>query len=316
MSISLVVKIALVIYSVFAAFSIFLLWRNAAAPDALKNVSIVVVTLLPVLVVVLPYLNPETLESKFNYILLFDSEIKEVTTGQTPNAYSTTYLPMFMNLSEVPDALTAEDFGKLMGPKGLDIIEKGIIEALMARFMSHWDMVQIEEFIGPVFTSRQIQFSSSEEKTELSRQELQKLFKHNQLTSHLGHPRIMLPPSSTLTPTPGPSDNIRIIVIKTSYGDITISITASTGSVAQQGIWGVQAADPQNMNRYSVVHFRVSAQMKLSRTKVYSPKMALYRRWYANLADVLSQFDWSNVNEKVERHLTREAISKSLGSPQ
>ena len=41
-----IVKVSLICYGVFACVSILLLWRNASAPDALKNAGIVVASIL------------------------------------------------------------------------------------------------------------------------------------------------------------------------------------------------------------------------------------------------------------------------------
>ncbi len=85
-----IVKVALICYGFFACGLIFLLWRNAAAPDALRNAGIVVASILPVALLVLPYLSPETIEKRLTYVLLFDSESKQITVGQEPNNYFST----------------------------------------------------------------------------------------------------------------------------------------------------------------------------------------------------------------------------------
>ena len=51
---SLGVRIALGFYVIFAGIALFLLWRNSAASDALKNAGILLASILPVVIAVFP----------------------------------------------------------------------------------------------------------------------------------------------------------------------------------------------------------------------------------------------------------------------
>jgi len=143
-----IVRIALIIYVLIAGFAVFLLGRNSAAPDSLKNVGILIASILPVLIAILPYLNPEKIEKHFTYVLFYDSKEGHIITGDKWNPYSSSYMHMFTNLSEVPGALKAKNFSELMEARGLDIIEKGIIEAFLMKFSTHWD-IEAKKFEGP-----------------------------------------------------------------------------------------------------------------------------------------------------------------------
>jgi len=61
------------------------------------------------------------------------------------------------------------------------------------------------------------------------------------------------------------------------------------------------------------IEYRVDAIMTIKRTKTYSPEMKSYRRWYENICNILSGYDWGVVDKKIEKSLHRDAISKALG---
>ena len=78
------------------------------------------------------------------------------------------------------------------------------------------------------------------------------------------------------------------------------------------GCGGVLKIDPKNPNRYYAIEYRIVASQKINKTKVYAPEMGSYRRWFENICDMLQKFDWSTVNQQIEKSLTREAVSKIL----
>ncbi len=308
---TLAVQIMLVVYCILAVSAVFLLWNNAAAPDALKSTGIAMASILPLLVSVLPYLNKEKLETRFTYILLYDSVQKVVTGGQIPNAYYDSYTHMFTNSSAVRSNFKLDKWTDLMGPAGLDIIEKGVVEAMLIRFQNQWDLVT-ETGGAPTFESLRFTSAGSLETVRLSLEQLQQIFEYNPLISTRGVMApvgLALPPVSKLAVRQSP--NSRRIVITNPYATLTILIESASGGVAQKGILGVQEPDPQNMDRYFLAEYRVSVAMALNRLKNYSPQMELYRRWYANVSEALSQFDWKRVDERIERSLTRAAFSRT-----
>lgn len=308
-----IVRIALVLYVLIAGFAVFILGRNSAAPDSLKNVGILIASILPVLIAVLPYLNSEKIEKHFTFALFYDSTSKHIISGNGWNPYSSCYIHMFTNLSQVPDALKAENFSEVMESKGLNLIEKGIVEALLLKFSTHWD-IETRKFEGPVSNSESWG-SDSKLKTEpVELAKLQEMFKHNPLITKPGilvSTHIHLPPDCKISAEI--SDKSRTIVFRNSYVTLKIIIHASSGMVAQQGIWGVLVPDAKNMNRYYVIEYKVDSTLFINRLRTYSPEMKHYRRWFENVCDTLSGYDWNVVNKKIERSLNREAISKTLG---
>src|SRR5262245_28130472 len=133
MSASLIVKLALFLYCILALFSVWLLWRNAAASDSVKNSTIALTSVFPLLISILPYISPETLEKRMTFVLLRDSKTNSLITGEEHNTYARSYMHMFIGLGKSPDALMGT-FDDMMGTKGLDLIEKGIVESLVVTF--------------------------------------------------------------------------------------------------------------------------------------------------------------------------------------
>ena len=309
-----IVKVSLICYGVFACVSILLLWRNASAPDALKNAGIVVASILPIAISALPYLTLETIEKRLNYMLLFDTDLKRITQGRVPNPYFIAYIPMFANIPDIENAFSADNFSDLMGKQGLDFVERGVLEGLLSTFQLAWDIVPTSKFKGPGFSSLEYAQGTSTEKTEISLPQLQAIFKHNRWIPQPGvvvNPQLVLPPNSQF----GVESNEQGRTIKITNPMLSVKITMSPqmGGVQQQGIWGVQSPDPQNMNRYNAVFFRVSISGELNRTRVHSPEMTIYRRWFENITEALSRFDWERIDNDIQQTSLREAVSKVLG---
>ena len=301
----------LAIYALLASFAVFLLWRNSAAPDGFKNVGILVASILPVLIVTFPYLNQEKIERHSTFVLFYDSKNKSITSGDKPNPYSSSYMHMFTNLTE--DALKVENFSELMEAKGFDIIEKGIVEALSLKFSNHWD-IEMRKFEGPASTSETISPKSTFRSDPIQLAKIQEIFKHNLLIAKLSvlvFPKIYFPPNGQINVKI--TENSRTILFNNSYITLEIAFHASSGMVTQQGIWGVLTLDPLDMNRYYIVEYPVDIKLSIKRTRAYSPEVKTYKRWFENVCDTLSQYDWNVVDKKVDKTLSREAISKILG---
>lgn len=309
------VKTALVVYyGVLACLFIFLLWRNASAPDALKNTGVVLASILPIALLVLPYLNSETIEKRYTYMLLFDSKRNTLIGGQEPNLYSSAYIPMFTNLGGLKDALTGNSWTEVMDKKGFDLIERGALEALQRKFSISWDYASVSKFKGPGFQSEQFTFTDTSSKnTEITLSQLQTIFKHNRLISHPGvdvFPKLILPPDSTIQTEQ--TDSERTIKISNPKLSVQIRITGQMGGAQQQGIWGVQSPDPDDMNRFIGMFYGVSVIGEIGSTWVYSPEMTAYRRYFDNLSDVLSTYDWEKIDHDIHDHVFRKSMSKIL----
>ena len=271
-------------------------------------------SILPIALLVLPYLSPETIEKRYTYMLLFDSKQKTIVQGQIPNGYFSAYVPMFTNLQGLEDALTGNTFSDFMGRKGLDLIERGVLEELQRKFSNSWDIGPRGKFKGPGFSAEySTSAGTSSGKTEITLLQLQTTFKHNRLISYPGvvvTPNLILPPDSTLQIEQ--NEHERTIKISNPKLSVQIRITGQMGGVQQQGIWGVQSPDPEDMNRYSGVFFGVSVIGEIGRSWIYSPEMAAYRRWFDNLSDGLNTYDWERINHDIDEAVFRKAMSKIL----
>jgi len=309
---SSIVRFAIVLYVVFASIALLLLWKNAAAPDAIKNTGILVASILPVLIVVLPYINPQVESFRYNFLLFYDSKAKSLTAGESWNPYQSTYMHLFTNLSEKTSALNADDISDFQGNKGLDLIEKGIVETLMMRFISHWDVIWREDR-GPGHIASTAERGPIEASKQIPLEQIRKYFSHNSLISTpniVVGPGFHIPPASNLsTSQPG---NSRIIEITTPYSTVLITIRYSSSVVAQHGIWGILKPDPQNLNRYYTIEYYVSLAIRPKRFKKYAPEMESYSGWHENIRNSLQRFDWEYVDNQIEQRVMREAILKTI----
>jgi hypothetical protein len=307
---STIVRGGILAYIVVASFALWLLWRNAAASDALKNTGILAATMLPILIAVLPYIIVKEKSYPYSFILFYDSKDKTLTTGSSWNSYQRLYLHMFTNLSGFPSAMVADNISDFAEKKGLDIIEKGIVEELMVRFTSNWDVVW-RESRGPDYISYSGAKGTIEGSNKISLEQIKKDFSHNSLISAPGilvGSSFCIPPNSTLT-TSQP-DKSRMITITTRYGTVSIAVRFSYFGVAQQGIWGVFKADPQNPNRYYTIQYQVLLTIQPKRFNQYPPEMESYSRWHENIKDVLQRYDWEYVDKQIEQREMRGAIQK------
>jgi len=308
------IKIILVAYAIFAGIVFFLLWQNAAAPDASKNVGILVASILPIAILVFPYFKAETNTTYLNFSLFYDSKDKLIITGFNGgnlNPYAYQYMSMFTGLHG-NDALKASDLSEAQ-TKGFNIIENGILQALMLKFFNNWD-IDINRFQGPVAISETWGGSFQNSKEIVSSKVIQKIFKDNPIIASGSLPgfNLILPPKTTIK-TKKKDNLFPVIILDNPYITAEISVSSISAIVAQHGVWGFINVDPTNINRYYVIEYKTAVSLKLKSGKVYSPETSDYKRWFQNILDILKRFDWSVVDKETERSLTRKAVSKILG---
>jgi hypothetical protein len=302
--VTLAIQIAIVVYVAVAGIAAWLLWNNAAAPDAVKNLGIGFASLLPLLVAILPYLNQEKLENRFSFVLLYDSLNKRAWEGNGWDPYTDSYREMLLNLSLSTKHTQFEDWGHFQD-SGYDIIEKGIVQSLLSPGPVFWEGGPRTNWLEPEgFRLSHI----------LSIDEVREIFRHNSLITTPGilyFEHWSLPPNSTLSA--GPRRFSRTITITNPYGALSISIHAGGGGTKE--LWGIVEPNAKNRGgkipRYVAVKYDVFLTFVPARFKNYET-MVSYKRWYGIISDVLSEFDWKKVEEKIEKERTGEAISKTL----
>jgi hypothetical protein len=306
------VRIVIVSYGIMVFGVIVLMWLNSSAPDVSKNVVIMFASILPVVVAVLPYTSKVTKSSEYNFVLPYDSNTKAVTVGDDFNPYWFLYSSMFINLSEAPEGLLGPTDLTGFETVGLDIIEKGIVESLCKRFWRQWAIDKVEHRTPSGYSFHGRLYSKRAGVT-VSIEEIRKRFSHNKIISWpnvIKYNGVTLPPGCGITAQP--EANERHIRFKDKYLTTEIAIRYSSGSVEQTGVWGVLPPDPNKINRYYSFHYIVSLKAELSQLRRYSPEMAVDERWYENLAEMLSRFDWENVDRYTLETMQRKAISSTV----
>ncbi len=306
-----ITRIAVALYSILAGTCVFFLWKNSSAPDAVKNSGILIASILPVLLSVLPYWHAERISNQLTFALFYDSKSKNFITGEMNNPYEKSYcMHMFVNADKAIDALTISNVGELDGPKGLDIIEKGILDNMMLKFGTYWNVTPVEN-IGPVFSSKGSMIGEDIGGVGIANKEIRSIFKHNHLMSAedtLVYRQLVLPPASTISLTQ--SSALRSVSIKNPKMTTVITIQVAGFSVAQHGVSGMFEPDPSDMNRYYGVQYLVSIVSTINRFETYSPNISLYKQYHSNIVDGLSEFDWKTINKRIEESLWKKAVEK------
>jgi len=312
MDLSTAVRVAILIYVLFAGIALFLLWRNSASQDSLKNAGILLASVLPVLIAVLPYLKSEKLEKHYTYCLFFDSKTKYLATGDF-NPYDGAYTLMFANLEKIPEVLKGNSFEDFMGSKGLDIVERGIISALFMKFSNSWNISEIKTRT-PGWGSIQWKADQDCAKTVISAEQIRNIFQKNPTitTPQILPLRSLALPDGTSFFTKIENDKERSIIFENPYIRMQIKMLAESGGVVQRGVWGVFPEDPHDMNRYYTVNFDIQLLTEFKFSKLYSPQMPLYRKWHENIGESLAQYDWGEIEKRINEHVTRKALKNLL----
>ena len=308
-----IVRGAALLYLVIAIFIFWLIYRNAGAPDALKNVGVIVGTLIPVFILTFTYLVPQKTVKTFSYSLIFDSQSKQVIFGSHWNQYARAYSGVQTNLTK--DKFVFENWMELMGKNGLDLIEKGIVSDLTTYMSYSWDGQPLSyKTPNGLVQTRQM----SNQKSEIIKiEDILKKFSYNpliQLPEVIVGSQVSLPPGSILSTKDSDkttTNDSRIITIQNKTAITKIEVSPSYGGVAQQGVIGVVSPDPSNMNRYAVVNFTVTLSIEPRRFAQYSPEMKKYREWEENISNLLGKMDWENIQMEIEKDYILKA-SKTI----
>jgi hypothetical protein len=306
------VKISLSGYVCVVIFIIWLLWRNSAAPDSLTNIGILLASMLPVLVAVLPYLKSEKIERNFQYIFLYDTKAKKFIEGNQQSQYQFNYMDMISFVNT--DANNLQEASS----KGLDIIETGIVRALLFKFSHHWD-IETTKRIGPLWICEETTHASKHKKEVIDSNNLQKLLSHNKtfsLNENLSPTKLAIPPNSHLQIKQ--EENSRIIEFNNSYVVLKITYRLSESSVIQQGVNGIfvrepneiASNDPEVMFRYYAIVYKINTELSIKAARIHAPETEDYRKWFENICYVLSKFDWTYINEQIEKSSLKKAIGE------
>jgi hypothetical protein len=308
-----IIRVLAVLYGIIVFGVIVLIWLNASAPDVSKNIGIMFAALLPIAIAVLPYTNKDTKSSEYNFVLFYNSKSQTLETTGYLNPYFLRYGPMFSNLSKAPEGMMGPAKPEFFAPTiGLDIIEKGIIDSFHGHFFNHWAMERIENRTPSSISIRGRPYSK-ETGTSVSIEDIRKLFSHNKLISSpdiLTWEKLSLPPGCEIKARQ--EERQRIIRFKDKYLSTEISIIYTGFHLLQQPVWGLLPLDREDMFRYYELYYLVNLKTEFSRFRRYSPAMEDHERWYENVAEMLSKYDWANVNRRIQENMQRKAIYKTL----
>lgn len=306
---SIIVRICILAFCGLSAASVFLLWRNSAAPDALRNAGLLVAGMLPIVLSSFPYLKQLSDQESFTYGLIYDRHEKSLTDGLTPNRYQHRYLFMFSDVGKLPKEISGFSENELFfGNKGLNLLEKGIIEAMLKSFSYNW-------------TSE----PGAQAGRTVTRDDLAGFFPDNPFITNkeviLFPDTFVLPPGTEVSVSghwsksddKQPAPFQRTIKLTNKFAVTTISIFPRGGGVQQQGVLGVVPKDPKDMNRYWMNNYVVTLNTEYSRWDTHSPEVKLIQQWHKNLASALRTFDMPEVEKDSREFLLEQVFTKVLG---
>lgn len=219
---------------------------------------------------------------------------------------------MFSNLGKVEGALTGKNWSEFMRGKGLDIIEKGVLETMLMTFDGNWDLSSHDR-PSPLGSGKSYRRVSDVEGTSISIDSIRAQFRHNPLISNpvvLVHESLTLPPASTISAHL--DKDARVIEISSPVAETCIRIWPYMGVVVQRGVWGVIEPDSTDMNRYATISYEVDLKMQTRLLHTHDPQMEAYRRWFEILSGALREYHWSVVEGNIERARLRESSDKVL----
>jgi hypothetical protein len=304
---STLVRVVIIpIYLVIVIFTVFLLWKNSAASDSLKNCGILVASLLPILIAVLPYLNSQGQKNTYTYVLFYDNVTKKiVSTGSSTNAYARVYRSLVADLKK--EDLQAESHLAFMSERGQYIIEKSIITDLIFSFSQLWNYRYVEHTL-PSWQAESHKTSDLPD-IKIPVKKIKQEFSQNPLIEQLNTQvitQISLPANSTLNRDKG------AIKINNPQFSIEIQVPSSMAGPIHQNVPEIIEWDSKDPYRYYMIAFLVTVTMKSKAFHKYSPQMPEYQGFYDNICRVLSAKDWNIVQGKIEKSLLDKAINKIL----
>lgn len=310
----IVTKVIIIFYALAATMVSVILWQNAGDTGTKTNIAIIFSSLITVGAIAFTYTKREGLYDKFTYVLLLDQKSGNILTGEYPNPYESRYTWMFSNTATLRSEYNSKKpFDELMGRKGLRIIEYGILNLLTTRFGSGWDihiqkmksLYGIEESWGNNLGSKP--------GTHLSIQDLRNVFSENPIvasTKTIVGNGLYFPPGTRIS-SERSENNTSSININGSGFYTQIHILASSGGVVPNKIWGIinhnDKLDILGFNYHISVETRISPLVfnKKARTAILN--------WHKNIAELLSVYDWTAVEDDADRKMNRAATAKVLG---
>ena len=247
--------------------------------------------------------------------MVSDKKEKRLYFGKEFNGYSSAYSVVTTNLGE-SGITNIENPADLMGDKGLDLMERGILESLLQRFWVIWDF-DYKDGAGPGFSFSEGRANFTAKRSEVKAESLRKIFDKNevlQLPSSINYDKIVLPPNTRISNER--ADHERTIQFINSKLRVSISIRALMSGPLQDGIWGVFEKDPEDMNRFSGCTYVITVSRSKNLLFSYDPEMPVLDRWYQNICQRIAVLDWQRINDAIEKDRFRKTMSKVLGSTQ
>lgn len=309
------VKGVLILYG-FAFIGIFIvLWQNSYDVGNAKNLTIIFSSLAAIFAITFPYIKMDRMSDGYNYVLFLDRNSGNILSGECPNPYESRYLNMFVNTSGLKSEYNSKSpFEEMMGEKGLRIVEYGILNAMLVRFRSDWDINVQKQKILMGTQESWAKAGDGKKGAYVSSSSLREYFSFNPIVASkqtIVSPGFWLPPGSKLKVVT-PEKNTRDILIEGDRFKTKIRIFATMGRAIPNKISGIIN---RNYKGIDLLGFNYSIGIET----YISPRILSHRdrnklkKWHVNLSEVLSVYDWERVEEDVDKKMYKQAAEKILG---
>ena len=290
------IRIVLVLYLIIAAIATWILFRNPDAEDFPKNAGIFFVGIVPILLALYPYLKIDRKSIQANLVLIYDTHSGEIINGPKGSEYLRRYGTMLSNLDKT-EALSSKSYDELFSGKGINIVEKGILEAILFEFHGGWDIennpregFNVSSPGTPILTTESI---------EIPIHEIRASFLSN---PYITDPEVFraprdymsLPPESKIV-VEGDGNIRKTIKLENPILPVKLHIMASGATPATDGIWGLRDED---LSRYYVIDFYITLSAETKWAQRYPKNIGKYWNWFNNLSSICRSFDWKVIEEK------------------
>lgn len=304
----------LTVYVLLAGPLLVFLFVNRNSAEIFSHSSVLLASLLPVFLSVLALVKDETISHQLEMRVIFDRERKIFLQGGGTNAYTQDYAMVFSGLGNLPlGTLFDHDEGK----SALNLIEKGVLDALAYEFQAPWteNAAPFDSgYLSRTFTHNKILTTPATNATLNGQGSMIFPMPPGGLFGGI-LTTIFLPSGCELLPLPIESTTRRSFVIRKRQSEIRFDIRSNWGSIMQHRESWLNAFDlPATFDetRFFQMAFRVDVSLKVHWFARLSSGAEEFRQTYSRAVSQLSRFDWPAVQEKIDRELESEAIQKIL----
>lgn len=312
------IKAILIAYLIATGFIVFVLYRNSTAPDTYSNLWTLFGALAFVAFSARSYFPPVTREDGIRFAIFHHLKSGRPTSGAWTSPYSRRLSNVYTNTTLLPSAL---EFGPEMNDlgfrKGIDLLEKGIVQSLLHRFSMHW-LLNVSESRGPF--SKETSYGRAEADVgsrAIELEEIRRAFSKNPLIATpgivVGH-AMAAPEGATISTSQ--SDLMpyeRTIRIKNRSVEMRITLANSSSGRFPPPEWILGPGKIPPGDEFATYQYQITVRTTVNRWIATWEDRNRYQRWHDSVVQLLSEFDWNSIESQFLTETANRAHMKTLG---